>query len=503
MSHLFKEYKILKKIINYSFSILIIFTILFTTINYDGNRFFIFIYGILINLILINGLKKNSYFFEFFFGIFLWLGFWLKLIFIFNYYNYSFLEGAGYVYENYNLNKITLIDETLVISILAFSSYLLAVIYKDIFFKKKIMSNPASLKENKNKLFYKIQNILIILFIFLIIFTAFFNLDNLIYQRGMKSQSNFNFLINGTIKWVLLFGFSSIISIFILINLNNKIKLYQISIIGILEAFLSSVSYLSRGMIFNTLSIFYGLYKTNKIHSLNLKPRFFIIYFITIFIIFFISVSSINYLRHNYYFYNEVVNKDQKLNVFDKEDKRNIEKQEKNIGGKKYDTLERAINEFFYLAVNRWVGIDAVLSTVANENKNWNTFTNSFREKYDASKLPYYERVIQKRAAKPNELIINYGITTPGIVSFLFYSGSKIFLILSFFILTLVMLFFERILTNKTTNLIFCALIMQQISYRLIHFGYMPLNSYMFFGTIILTVLIHQMLLYLYKNINL
>ena len=135
MSHLFKKYKILKKIINYSFSILIIFTILFTTINYDGNRFFIFIYGILINLILINGFKKNSYFFEFFFGIFLWLGFWLKLIFIFNYYNYSFLEGAGYVYENYSPNKkITLIDETLVISILAFSSYLLAVIYKDIFF---------------------------------------------------------------------------------------------------------------------------------------------------------------------------------------------------------------------------------------------------------------------------------------------------------------------------------------------------------------------------------
>ena len=502
MSYLFKKNKILKKIINVSLFFLLIFPILLTTINYDGNKFIIFIYGVLINLILINGFRKNSYFFEFFFGILLWLGFWLKLIFIVNYYNYSFKEGAGYVFENFNFNKkILFIDEALIVSILAFLSYLLAVLFKDIFLKKKISSNLKILNKNKNKLFYRVQNILIILFVFLIFFTAFFNLDNLIYQRGMKSQSNFNFLINGTIKWVLLFGFSSIISFLILINLNNRTKLYQLSLIGILETFISSISYLSRGMIFNSLSIFYGLYKSNKIYNLKLKPKFFIIYFLTIFVFFFISVSTINYLRHNYYYYNEVKVgsgvKDLKLNVFD------IEIQPKKNKEKTYDTLDKAIDEFFSLAVNRWVGIDAVLSTTTNESKNWNTFINSFRERYDASKLPYYERVIQKRVNKPNELSINYGITTPGIVSFLFYSGSKIFLILSFFSLTVVMLFFEKIISNKTTNLIFCALIMQQISYRLAHFGYMPLNSYMFFGTIFLTLLIHQILLYLFRNIDL
>lgn len=502
MSYLLKENKFLKKIINYSLFFLTIFPILLTTINYDGNKFIIFIYGILINLILINGFRKNSYFFEFFFGILLWLGFWLKLIFIVNYYNYSFKEGAGLAFENFNFNKkIILIDEALLVSILAFLSYLLAVIFKDIFFKKKITPNLKILGKNKNKIFYRIQNILIIIFIFLIFFTAFFNLDNLIYQRGMKSQSNFNFLINGTIKWVLLFGFSSIISFFLLINLNNKIKLYQLSLIGILETFISSISYLSRGMIFNSLSIFYGLYKSNKIYSLKLKPKFFIIYFITIFVFFFISVSTINYLRHNYYYYNEVKVgsevKDLKIDVFDKET------QQKKTDIKKYDTLPKAIDEFFYLAVNRWVGIDAVLSVTANKNKNWDTFVNSFKEKYDVSKLPYYERVIQERDYGADLLTVNYGITTPGIVSFLFYSGSKMFLILSLFILTLLMLSFERIVLNQSFNFIFCALIMQQISYRLIHFGYMPLNSYMFFGTIFLTVLIHQILLFLYKNIDL
>ena len=58
MSYLLKENKFLKKIINYSLFFLTIFPILLTTINYDGNKFIIFIYGLLINLILINGFRK-------------------------------------------------------------------------------------------------------------------------------------------------------------------------------------------------------------------------------------------------------------------------------------------------------------------------------------------------------------------------------------------------------------------------------------------------------------
>ena len=88
----------------------------------------------------------------------MWLGFWLKLIFIVNYYNYSFKEGAGLAFENFNFNKkIILIDEALLVSILAFLSYLLAVIFKDIFFKKNY-TNLKILGKIKTKYFieYKI-----------------------------------------------------------------------------------------------------------------------------------------------------------------------------------------------------------------------------------------------------------------------------------------------------------------------------------------------------------
>ena len=168
---------------------------------------------------------------------------------------------------------------------------------------------------------------------------------------------------------------------------------------------------------------------------------------------------------------------------------------------KRYDTFSKAVNEFYFLAINRWVGIDAVVTITAKSNKNWKLFIDSFKEEYDPSKLPYYERVMQERTTNINENQLNYGITTPGIVAFLFYSGSKIFLFVSLFFLVVIFLYFEKKLLDNTSNLIFCSLIAQQIAYRLIHFGYMPSNSYMFFGTIIFTIIIHQLLLYLSKKI--
>ncbi len=502
MSHLIKSHSNLKKVINYTAYFFLLISIVITTLNYEGNKLLIFIYAILINIILLNGFKKNSYFFEFFFGILLWLGFWLKIIFIVNYYYYAFFEGAGDIFEKIDLEKrLILLDEAFLISIIAFSSYLLAVICKDFFFRNFQLSPLEDLKSSKKAIVNKFQNFVIIILFILIIFTAFFNLDNLIYQRGLKSQSEFNFIFNGTIKWLLLFGFSSIICLFLFFNLSNKIKIYQLAFFSIFETFISNISYLSRGMIFNALSIFYGLYKSNKIYKLKLKPKFFIIYFLTIFIFFFVSVSSINYLRHNFYFYNFIEKKDdnkEKIDIFDKETQ-----DKKIVVEKRYHTLESALHEFYFLAINRWVGIDAVLSTSANKEKNWNTFVNSFTEEYNPKRLPYYERVIQQREIGLNESQINYGITTPGIISFLFYSGSKIFLSISFFLLIISMLFFEKYILRSTTNLIFCALIIQQVAYRLIHFGYMPLNSYMFFGTIFFTIVLHQLVLRILKNIDL
>ena len=76
----------------------------------------------------------------------------------------------------------------------------------------------------------------------------------------------------------------------------------MLSVFSIVEPFLSNLSILSRGMIFNCFAIFIGIYKSNKFYKLNLNIKYFIIFLIGILIFFYISVVSVNYLRANFFF---------------------------------------------------------------------------------------------------------------------------------------------------------------------------------------------------------
>ena len=81
------------------------------------------------------------------------------------------------------------------------------------------------------------------------------------------------------------------------------------------------------------------------------------------------------------------------------------------------------------------------------------------------------------------------GNTLPGIIAFLFYSGSYYFLFISMFIICIIASLIEYLAFRlSNNNLIFSALIGQIIAYRLIHFGYLPHQSYLLFGTILITI---------------
>ena len=55
-------------------------------------------------------------------------------------------------------------------------------------------------------------------------------------------------------------------------------------------------------------------------------------------------------------------------------------------------------------------------------------------------------------------------------------------------------------LSNK--NIIFASLIGQVVAYRLIHFGYIPAQSYLLVGSIILNILVYYFFIMLIKHIN-
>ena len=102
-----------------------------------------------------------------------------------------------------------------------------------------------------------------------------------------------------------------------------------------------------------------------------------------------------------------------------------------------------------------------------------------------------------------NELYENVkGNTLPGILAFLYYSGSYFILFIGIFILSIIASSIEFLSFKlSSNNLIFSSLIGQVIAFRFIHFGYLPHQTYLLFGTIILTILFVYILgLYSKKN---
>ena len=479
MSHLLKTKKNSIKFLRiffYAFISISVFTIIYF---YKGNKINMVIFAILFNCIFYFVFSRKAYFFEMFFGGLLWLGFYYKLFLGVIFDNYIFREGAG-LYGKIDFNaKIEILNNTLIIASYGVTGFLLACLIK-----KHFLYKFFNLRKNLTRTDH-VLNIKLLLFFLLIFFISFFTItiSNFylgIYQRGIISTFNVHFTVSAIYKWLLLFGFSSFIAFCFIFTLKSKPQIYAISTISIIETFFSNLAFLSRGMIFNCFAIFIGLYKSNRFYKLKLNIKFFLIYLFCILSVFYLSVISVNYLRANIFF----VKKDPLKSIIIESEVEVIDEKIK----KKYDKFDTSLKEFFELSRTRWVGIDALLAVEASDEKNYNFFKNSFFDKFDKDKYPYYERNIQKRVKKLNNTI-QYGITTPGIFAFLYYTGSQIFVFFIIFSITLFILTIEKFIFSIFNNLILCSILSQVFAYRLIHFGYMPQNTYFLLTSILITII--------------
>ena len=124
---------------------------------------------------------------------------------------------------------------------------------------------------------------------------------------------------------------------------------------------------------------------------------------------------------------------------------------------------------------------------VRGENSFYDKFKNENRTKKDCVNQNY-----------SNENCKINSISLMGIVAFLFYSGSFIFLFLSLSIICLFCSFIEFISYKVSNNMVFSALISQILAYRLWHFGYIPSNSY----KLLLSICFIIFLIYLYRKLT-
>jgi hypothetical protein len=155
-------------------------------------------------------------------------------------------------------------------------------------------------------------------------------------------------------------------------------------------------------------------------------------------------------------------------------------------------TFSSIYSDIISLSINRWVGIDALLAVSQNKNLSFNLFLSAWQEEKNIKKKSFYidnffSRFNYTGFEKKNLNIV----ITPGIVAFLYYSGSALFVFFSILFLILICLAIEMLFFYYSLgNIILANIIGYALSVRFIHFGYIPFNSINFLLSFLITFFI-------------
>ena len=475
------------------FSLFVFYLFIYCYNLYYGNKLSYFFFSLVFNLYLLFSFREKASFFDIFFCVLLWFGFWFKFTATIIFFNGIFREVGANV--SYNTK---IYDESLVVS--SFSIILLMLAS---FIMEKILYNKKFTFKSRTEInffFYKKYKwFIIISLLFISALVSYINFEFRIYQKGLLPSVNVNYIFSMVIRWLLLFGFASFSTIVVLfhIQIYKKIPLYLFILI-IIPIFFSSLSLLSRDMIFNSSAILFGIFKMNKIFNFKINIKNFFFYFLSMIILFYLSFALVNYLRSNFFYigksiiYFESKTVTETAEVFNEQNK-------------KFNTIDSVHNEFYSIIVHRWVGINSVINLLSNKNKlNFNFLKKSFDEKAIehtfVDQKTFYEENFDFYNKSSKGLTENVkGNTLPGIFGFLLYSGSFTFLYFCLFIITLICIIIEKLSYVLTKNYIFSALVGMILAYRLAHFGYAPLNSYL----IILAIFFNSILFFfIYKFLS-
>lgn len=435
--------------------------------NYDGSKLLFIIFHIICLISSIRLTEKNISSVEFYLIIFLILSFWLKYSYLIYIKDFSIIEG------NYDANKSTLDGATKLI-IVSFCACIFSSYIRKILIDKYVSFKFIYLKY-KFKNFYKKYKLFLIFLVIIYLFSIYIiNFNFKIHAKGITNNEVAS-LVKYFFAWNYTYGLALIVSTLLFIDYkifkNQKLKFFVL-----VEPILTSVTSLSRAGILFFFVYLRGLFQIKflKVFKNNNIFNIFKILILSL-IVLYLSIYLTSHLRNkNYNFVKGKVSINSQYELFKE------------------------------LAILRWVGIDGVLAVSQKKNKNFELFYESIKESksknfYDSfyinnffqkAKIDTIEEEIYHNNHKENV----FWIVTPGIVAFLSYSGSKIFLFFSLSTIIILLIFLERFfLIFSGYNYILTNIIGFSLSFRLIHFGYLPSNSIKF----LLSYLITLFLLYI------
>lgn len=448
----------------YTILLLIVILMITGSVHYTGQLHVYIAFTIVANTLLFMGFRKNAIFFDTFIGLFFWLGFWLKLTVRVCFSNGAFHEAVG----DFDGSGAAF-DHALWVSTIGMSGLIVASLMRErLFFS---FPERSAYAQNGIITFYQAyRRYVLIGFVGLFMVVALSNLYLGIYQRGEITQTTLPFGLNGVFKWLLLFGLTSISAVILRCELvlNNHVSYFVVALC-LLESFFSNVSLLSRGMILNISALAIGLYVSMKRIPAAISLRFLMIAAVIFAPLFVSSVLVVNHIRTSHYHgFNQFLNE---VNVNE------VSGEAKNMASP--------------LFLDRWVGIEGVMAVSSNPKIGWNLWNDAWRERYSESAMSFYDKNLIASPYNQTDFTKYHHISLPGILAFFYYPGSLLFLFVSMLMLGLLAALVE-FATFKLggENLILCGLIGEVVAYRFANFGYVPAQSYLLFGTILMSLFI-------------
>ena len=452
-----------------AFLVIVVVATAITLTNYPGRPSVYLLFSLLLNALLVLGFTPTSIFFDTYMGVFLWLGFWLKLTVRVGFMDGHFNQAVGdFDYSAGEFDHALLVTCCGVLGLLA-----ARVVRQRFMFDYRVPMRATSLSGLKS--FYGRYRVSAWLtFSVLVILVSVSNFYFGIYQRGSVPRTYPPFGIGGVYTWLLLFGLASISATMVKFELELRQRIaFAIVIACLLETFLSNVSMLSRGMLLNAGALMFGTYVCFKASRLKLDRRTVLGSMALFICLFVLSVWLVTYLRANQFY----LMTDAEYAEWKKSEAQRIAWV--SMGGSRVPYIDR------------WVGMEGVMSVASYPKRGWDLWDSAWAEDFSNRGTSFYDAEIAHSAYTKIDLSNRHFISMPGVLAFAYYPDSYLLLIFLMFLVGVGSAGIEFAAYRfDGGNLIFCSLIALVVASRWAHFGYAPKNSHALFGAIALTMVL-------------
>ncbi len=415
-------------------SLLHLLVAVFACNNYSGNSLvfllFAFVYLILL-VVSLSSLNSPSFMY---FGIMLWLGFFLKtsvhLIF-----QYPFTEPTG----NFSGHSHHW-DEVLIVASLGCCGAIVAKKFYD-FSNNGSNQHLFKLLPDQVPFLFKSWFIRIyLIFTLVMISVALINTYLGIYLIGIVPITILKWPMNGIIAWLLYMGFPLLICHFSIFEFSLTRKNFWNFGLVICEGLISAVSTISRGMfIYHTLPYMIVLFLNREKLSLNykkigLRGGILVITFLA-------SLSAVTMLRKVLYDFNSDALKEITLVTESKNQKHAVGYSMNETVGKAFGTVDFSFlpetaklitSQISGLVVDRWIGAEGAMAVVSYPEKEFRLLSDSLTKKAEVGVPDIYSKISNSYFWITDRFIF---ASIPGPIAFLYYSDSLLIVFVGMFLI--------------------------------------------------------------------